>query len=500
MPGARVPGVGYLSIIGLVAVASVFGAAATVISNVRTDLSAADRERVANVIKPTDNFAEPEKYERMQGGAATNRSAQGRDAFAAMAANIPFSEGEDFNLGEVLFEKLWVSAPSSTQSSDGLGPLFDARACSSCHVGNGRGLAPGGHADKGSLVFALLSTGEGAASYTDADPVYGRQLQTRAIQGHGAEGRVETAYEAFDVKLGDGSTVSMRRPVHTVSGLRYGPLGPQTSISPRIAPPMIGLGLIEQIADSDLFALADPHDEDGDGISGRVHLVPDPETGGTAVGRYGWKASHKSVRVQSASAFLTDIGLSTSLFPHPGGDCTHRQTVCTQAPHGAPRDSGGVEVSDQLLDLVSHFSSHIAVPARRHVSEPEVLRGKALFYAAGCTSCHQPKFVTLKDPDAGRNAFQLIWPYSDFLLHDMGDGLADQGDSPLAREWRTPPLWGIGLTRAVLGEENYLHDGRARTLEEAILWHGGEADAARDAYASMDLADRYALIRFLESL
>ncbi|WP_276562490.1 di-heme oxidoredictase family protein [Hoeflea prorocentri] len=459
----------------------------------RDDLSASDRQRVASVTRPAEDFSKPERFEAMAAGAATVRDFSIKAAFDAPSASLSFEQRGDFNLGEALFAKLWVSSPASTKASDGLGPLFNARACSSCHIGNGRGRAPDGTGDAGSLVLGLRS---GHGPYE----IYGAQLQTRAVQGHAAEAEVTVSYEDVPVRLDDGTLVMLRKPNYDVGGLAYGALGPDTSLLPRLAPPLLGLGLVEQIALSDLEALSDPDDRDGDGISGRLNRVRDPHDGSLVAGRFGWKASQPSVRVQSAAAFNVDIGLSTTLFPQHAGDCTPAQRACLAAPHGAQAQSDDVEVSDAALDLVAFYSAHITVPARRDVNDPQVLKGKELFYRAGCVSCHQPKFVTLRDPDGGPNSFQLIWPYSDFLLHDMGEGLADPGSDPLAREWRTPPLWGIGLTQAVLKHGAYLHDGRARSLTEAVLWHGGEAAAARDAFAAMHADERRALVRFLKSL
>ena len=481
----RMSKIGYPVIITGVAAMSVFGIAAAS-SGARDDLSTRDLKRVEAVTRPTDDFSKPEKFEAMQGGSGTRQDASGRSAFSYPAANMPESGRQDFSLGEALFSKLWVSAPASTKASDGLGPLFNARACSTCHVGNGRG-------NTDTLIYSLSGKG-------GMDPVYGRQLQPRAIQGHSAEGQVAIAYDQFEVRLNDGTMVSMRQPAYSVSDLAYGPLDEGTAISPRLAPPLHGLALIEQIAKGDLEAQADPDDRDEDGISGRLHLVADPASGKTVIGRYGWKAQQPSVRSQSAAAFAADLGLSTVLYPAHGGDCTAAQGHCSLAPHGAQPQSDGVEVPEAVLDLAAGFAGHIAVPARREVGDPEVLRGKELFYKSGCAACHRPKFVTRRNVDPGISDFQLIWPYSDFLLHDMGDGLADPGDGKLAREWRTPPLWGIGMTRSVLGSEYYLHDGRARTLEEAILWHGGEGATSRNVYTAMSVRDRDALIGFLKSL
>mgnify|MGYP001115312649 CR=1 FL=1 len=257
---------------------------------------------------------------------------------------------------------------------------------------------------------------------------------------------------------------------------------------------MIGLGLAEAIAEADILANADPEDADGNGISGRSHIT---ETG--QIGRFGWKTTAPTVLIQTANAFSNDMGLSTRIHPDPWGDCTEPQTDCRDAFHGnTPTEH---EVVDNLLDLTRFYSANLAVPARRDLNDPEVLAGKELFYQVGCISCHTPKFATSADADPEQRN-QLIWPYSDFLLHDLGEGLADQNPSGSigGAEWRTQPLWGIGMTEIVNGHTYFLHDGRARSLEEAILWHGGEAEAAKDNFASLLAAERKLIIRFLESL
>jgi CxxC motif-containing protein (DUF1111 family) len=304
------------------------------------------------------------------------------------------------------------------------------------------------------------------------------------------------------VTLGDGTVVSLRHPTYSIDGLKYGPLHPGTMLSPRIAPPMIGVGLLEAIPEEHIRAHADPDDKDKDGISGRAAEVWSVEGNKVALGRFGWKAGKASVREQAASAFAGDMGLSSPLAPTPSGDCTQAQPVCLNAPNGNTERDGGFEVSPKLFDHVVFYSQNLAVPPRRNFNDPEVNRGKALFYALGCQSCHTPSFTTGAVKDQPHLSNQKIWPYADLLLHDMGEGLADNRPEGGAdgREWRTPPLWGIGLTKLVSGHTLFLHDGRARNLEEAILWHGGEAQAARDGYAALPKADREALIKFVESL
>lgn len=499
-----------LWIAGLLLVAQAISLAA---EPLRDDLGAADRQRVVAVTAPTDDFSRPEAFEAMSGGAGTLTRAAAERAFSHASSQMAFARREDFHLGEALFSKLWVSAPASTQASDGLGPLFNARACASCHLRNGRGLPPDGYGDEATLILKLYGrydfsdagTGEMAVQVATPDPVYGQQLQTRAVQGQQAEAVIETTYQETAFAFADGTMAWLRRPSVHVRSLGFGPLAADTIVSPRIGPPLHGLGLVERIAAGDLQALADPDDRNGDGISGRLARVIDPQSGEPAPGRFGLKAAQATIRAQAAAAFSSDIGLSTSLFPAHGGDCTGTQTACMKAPHGAQARLDPHEVPDNVLDLVTFFSGNIAVPARRDVSDPDVLRGKELFYRSGCIACHTPKFVTRRSTQSDLNAFQLIWPYSDFLLHDMGPGLADGaggagGASELAREWRTAPLWGIGLTKDVSPQAGYLHDGRARDLVEAILWHGGEALRARDAFAAMKKTDRDALLRFVRSL
>jgi len=295
--------------------------------------------------------------------------------------------------------------------------------------------------------------------------------------------------------------VTLRKPAYSVANLNYGPMHPQAMLSPRIASPMIGLGLLEAIPEEDILAWADPEDKDGDGISGRPNLVWDSVKGGLSLGRFGWKAGQPTVRQQSANAFAGDIGLSTPMVAASSGDCTPAQKTCRDAPTGDDADEG-TEVTQQMMDLVTFYARNLGVPARRDVDAPKVLRGKQMFYESGCTSCHRPKFVTARDFDGEEQAFQLIWPYSDLLLHDMGEELADNRPEAKAdgQEWRTAPLWGIGLTETVSGHTYFLHDGRARNLLEAILWHGGEAEAAKQKVVEMDKADREALLAFLNSL
>lgn len=477
----------------------------------RGDLTETDRARVAAVIAPATDFTAAEKFEAMSAGAATAKSRPNNDAFSSPAGNLGFEGERDFKLGDGIFKKEWVSAPSSTQASDGLGPLFNARACQRCHLKDGRGHPPE-PGEKAVSMFLRLSVpprtdAERVALASKAllrmpEPTYGGQLQNFAIQGMPAEGEMHVTYSEIPVALNGGEMASLRKPHYEIDDLGYGPMAPDVMISPRVAPPMIGVGLLEDIHPGDILARADPDDADGDGISGRPSMVRDTASGDLTLGRFGWKASVPTVRQQAAEAFSGDIGISTMPVPAGYGECTAKEALCREAPNGVQERLGPVEAPDPVLDLVTFYSRNVGVPPRRAVNDPQVLRGKALFYDFGCASCHTPKYVTRRDAAEPEHRFQLIWPYTDLLLHDMGEGLADGrpvGDAS-GSEWRTAPLWGIGLTETVSGHTFFLHDGRARNLLEAILWHGGEAEAAKDKVVAATPDERKALIRFLESL
>jgi CxxC motif-containing protein (DUF1111 family) len=272
-------------------------------------------------------------------------------------------------------------------------------------------------------------------------------------------------------------------------------------LSPRLAPPMIGLGLLELVPEADILAAADPDDRDGDGISGRPNRVWSRALSRSTLGRFGWKAGEATIPDQTAGAFAADIGLSTPLIPEPWGDCSQAQEQCRRGPHGlSPGET--TEVSRTLFDLVVFYGRNLAVPPRRDVDAPAVRRGEQLFAAAGCASCHRPLLVTGRDPTRPEHSLITIRPYTDLLLHDMGEELADGRPEWQAsgREWRTAPLWGLGLTRTVSEQVALLHDGRARSPLEAILWHGGEAQAARDRVIALSRDERAALLAFLDSL
>ena len=450
-------------------------------------------------------FTKAEPGEARSGGAATVRKTD-QNAFSLPSANLPPSRRVDFSVGNSFFRSPWVIAPSTTTARDGLGPLFNTNACQGCHIKDGRGHPPPPDAPNAVSMLVRLSipdTPEFAKVIEQVgvvpEPVYGGQFQDMAVPGVAPEGKVRVTYTPVPVRFKDGTEVELRKPVLQITQLGYGPMHPDTRFSARVAPPMIGLGLLEAIPEDAILANAAAQAKDNNGISGRPNQVWDDALQKTVMGRFGWKAGQPNLNQQNVHAFSGDMGLTTSL--RPFDDCTDAQTACKQAPNGNGPD-GEPEVSGNILRLVLFYSRNLAVPARRGVNDAEVLAGKNLFFQAGCDSCHTPKYTTAANAAEPELANQVIRPYSDLLLHDMGDGLADNRTEFQAsgRDWRTPPLWGIGLTQAVSGHTQFLHDGRARNLLEAVLWHGGEAQAAQQQVLSFNAEQRAALLAFLNSL
>ena len=475
-----------------------------------TPRTAEEAARIAVVTAPPTDFSAPSQFEENTAGAATVRVRPNADAFSQPSGNIAFEDELTFKVGNGLFRKLWVSSPASTLASDGLGPLFNARSCQRCHLKDGRGHPPELGDDNVISMLMRVSIPGSYQEKTDEleaylatlpDPNYGNQIQDFSIQGHAAEAQIAITYKEEIITLSDDEVVSLRRPEYSLTDLNYGPLHPDIMLSPRIAPQMIGLGLLEAIPAADILANADPDDLDGDGISGRPNIVWSKEFDQYMLGRFGLKAGTPTIRQQTADAFAGDIGISSPINPGGAGACMPTQTACQNAIHG-DGDERVHEVDDEMLDLVTFYSRNLAVPARRDMDDPQVLRGKEVFHTTGCAACHTPSYVTHRLENQPEQSFQLIWPYTDMLLHDMGEGLADHRPEAMANgyEWRTPPLWGVGLTEQVNDHTYFLHDGRARSLLEAILWHGGEAQAQRDAVIQLSKEDRDALIRFLESL
>ncbi len=456
-----------------------------------------------------------EPGEELPGGTATTTNRVGtRDAFSQFSTGIGGDGELKFKIGNALFRKLWVAAPSTTDTSDGLGPLYNARGCQNCHFKDGRGRPPSANFPEDDAISLLLRLSippqtveqkrllaEGRLKSID-EPVYGGQLQNLAVQGLDSEGHIHTAFEDMPVTFGDGTSVTLRKPTYSVDNLSFGPLRPDTMMSARVAPPMIGLGLLEAVTEAEIRARADPDDLNKDGISGRINEVWSRAQDRLMLGRFGWKAGAPSIHEQAADAFANDIGISSPLVPKSAGDCTAAETACLKAPNGDSARQDGHEIGTELFELVGFYSQNLAVPVRRDPQSDEVLKGKGVFAASGCGGCHTPSHKTGTIPGQPHLSNQKIWPYTDMLLHDMGEGLADHRPEGRADglEWRTPPLWGLGLTDKVNEHTFFLHDGRARNAEEAIVWHGGEAKAAQEAYRSLTKADRDALLAFVNSL
>ena len=467
--------------------------------------------------------------ERYPGGRATVSISP----FASMekvVPNLPESEKPHFYSGRALARQPWVKAPTITDARDGLGPIYNARGCLACHIKGGKSLLPTrpdaplfGPLVRMSVVLDDASAMQTAAQSMDGvipDPVYGDQLQTQSIallhQLHKAtpleiaetgdvppEAYAYLDWETSSYTYPDGHVVELRKPLLNLKHAAYGDFDPNTRFSLRNAPAIHGMGLLERIPQQALAALADPDDLNGDGISGRQNQVWDSRTQSFQPGRFGHKANRPNLDMIVGSAFATDIGISNPMFPNQ--PCSPQQALCNAQRNGNNRQ--GFELPDNLLRLVTNFNRNLGVPIRRDMDNSDVKAGRSLFYQAGCHQCHQPSFVTedrvagIDEPQSHLGG-QTIWPYTDLLLHDMGPALADGRPDFAASgsEWRTPPLWGAGLLQQVNGAAAYLHDGRARTLEEAILWHGGEAAAAQGRFVNLPQQQRQQLLKFVGSL
>ena len=422
-------------------------------------------------------------------GGETTVFAEFSNAYQLPAVNLSAAETEEHRQGDVAFEAAFVTAPASVRG--GLGPLFNQNACASCHSKNGRAPAPVTGRDRGGFFLKLSHSGAGAHGEPLGVSGFGGQLQTKAVYGKQPEAQGTIRYELLQGAFADGETYTLRKPIYEITN-PYTPMPAHVLTSPRIAPPVFGLGLLESIPEADILQHADETDRDGDGISGRPNYVWDFKNGKRVLGRFGWKANNPNLLQQTAGAFLGDMGLTTSIF---------RQEEFA----GQPQDDGladDPEVDDRTLFLATYYTQSLGVPAARRQNDPAVRKGRELFRETGCQNCHTASFKTASSAAFGFLSNQTIAPYTDLLLHDMGVLLADQRPDYEAsgREWRTPPLWCIGLTQVVSGHTNFLHDGRARSLQEAILWHGGEAENSVVRYKKLSKQDRDRIIAFLNAL
>ncbi len=470
-------------------------------------------------------FSAPKiSVEENKPGGDTTVSIKPFASFQLPATNLNNDLRPKFHAGKALANQPWVKAPTITTARDGLGPIYNARTCLSCHVKGGKGFIPANNKTPLTSTLVRLSTlGTETEKLKQSGviphPVYGDQIQSQSISlahqlRHSQKPgtlKHNVAPEAYiyinwvekKFTYPDQHTVMLRSPQLDFQSLGYGPLGEDTLYSIRVAPTLHGMGLVSLIAEQDILALSDVDDTNQDGISGRANQVWDVEKQATAMGRFGLKSNKPTLNMIVAGAFTNDLGITNSLAPNQ--PCTDLQPTCLNIPNGNDKVDGhkvAVELPDPLLKLVVNFNRDLAPVERRNSKDKDVLAGRELFYQTGCNQCHNPRFVTQKSESAPHLSEQIIWPYSDFLLHDMGPDLADGRPDFLAtgNEWRTPPLWGVGLLSQVNGMATLLHDGRARTVEEAILWHGGEAESAKSRFVSLEKEDRARLIKFVNSL
>ncbi|MGP4863835.1 di-heme oxidoreductase family protein [Psychrobacter sp. T6-5] len=471
---------------------------------------------------PMQQLVSFDPQEIKQGG-NSGISITSAESYSKPSSNLTASRKGSFFIGNAFFKQPWVVAPASTDSRDGLGALFNVAACQSCHIKDGRGHAPMTADDDADSLLLRLSmpatTDEQRQQLQDSliekvvHPMYGGQLQDRGIQGVPAEARIAVQWTDKPVTFADGHVETLRAPTFNLTNPGYGAFDEAMMVSPRVALPMIGLGLLEQIPDDDIKKQA--NNKGNSDISGKFNWVMDPQTGKRALGRFGWKAGQTKLITQNQSAFNEDMGLTSNIRPHES--CMPTQTACLNATTGADEQGNGkppVEVNDDVAKFVEFYTRNLAVPHRRNADNELVLAGKKRFYDMGCQSCHTPRYQLPKtDDDHLEQHGQVIYPYTDLLLHDMGDALADRtiaGKLPpkdaqvefLANsyEWRTPALWGVGLAQTVDPQATFLHDGRARTLMEAVLWHGGEAEKQQQQVLKLDKQGRAELNAFLKSL
>lgn len=440
---------------------------------------------------PDDVILYEEGEEFLTGPLGVNSTSA--NAFGFEIPGLSISEQSRFSSGNSLFNQSWVPVAVSSDR-DGLGPTFNANACAGCHFKDGRGRPLVNGEDSRGFLMRVSLPGEDEFGGPLGVPGYNTQIQDQSNEGVPFEAKVIVDYETISGTYTDGTPYELRKPVYTLNQEQFGSLAGVQS-SPRVAQQTIGMGLISALPDSEILKYEDELDNNGDGISGRANFVWNPDLGQVDLGKYGWKANAPSLKMQIVGAFHGDMGLTTSIFGE--NDCPSPQLDCQNAPNG-----GEPEVTDEQLDLVLFYQQGLAVPNRRNFREESVLKGKVLFNDLNCIGCHAIDQVTGSFPSNPLLENVTIRPYSDFLLHDMGEELADNRPDFLANgsEWRTQPLWGIGLIATVNDHTFFLHDGRARNIEEAILWHGGEAEQIKQEFIDLTAEEREQLIDFINSL
>lgn len=412
--------------------------------------------------------------------------------------NLSLKQQQKRRRGHAFFNTLFISDASEVPKRSGLGPLFIGASCEVCHNRLGRGRMPDLSDTRPLALVFQLSTLQNNNQWQALHPVYGENFNPFSIANVPDEGRISIKYKSIKGYYNDGMSWELLAPEYEFSQLSYGPFENdsiiKTAYSPRIAQSLIGMGLLEAIPDEEILENADPDDLNNDGISGRAHRQKQGQN--YVLGRFGWKAEQKSLRSQITAALQNEQGIKTT--DRPESTCTASQVACLRADLQGKE----IELIDEDLEAIVFFTQTIPVPKRRNSGADDVKKGEDLFNSLSCQKCHIASFTTKKQSDFPLLSKQRIHPYTDLLLHDMGEQLADNRPiiNATGREWRTAPLWGIGLNKIISGSESYLHDGRATTLEQAILWHGGEAEASKESFIQLDKVSRDSLIAFLESL
>jgi CxxC motif-containing protein (DUF1111 family) len=435
-----------------------------------------------SAVFPADQYDD-----RLSGGDATVFDATSH-AFSSMFPSLTGFDIHTHELGDLVFNRSFVTAPAPINS--GLGPIFNNIACINCHHNDGIGLPTAGDLQS-SLLVRISLPGTDANGGPVPVPGYGLQLQDKAVFGKTPECKVNINYSYQTYSFADGETYELRTPTYTLSNL-YTPIAGSYLLSPRLAPPMFGLGLLETVPESEILGFIDANDSNGDGITGKANYVWDAVTNSKMLGRFGWKANTATIQTQVVSAFNQDMGITSTLMPV--------ESSFGQSQYDGLKDDP--EIADSLVNAVKFYAQTLAVPARRNVADATNKRGEELFIQAKCVNCHRQTLTTAVNVTHPYLSNQVIHPYTDMLVHNMGAGLADNRPDFLAngQEWRTSALWGVGLFETVNNPGYYLHDGRARTLTEAIMWHGGEASNAKAYFTNLSRADRDAVLQFLKSL
>ncbi|WP_445363996.1 di-heme oxidoredictase family protein [Microbulbifer sp. ANSA003] len=424
-------------------------------------------------------------------------------AYFREALNIQWETHNEFLDGRRIFHTRFntgeheeLGNPDFNQMANLSAGLTIEQSCLACHINNGRGPAPSEASVPNSMVFKLSSGAITQAGQPLPNHYFGPVLQTHSLNSDIApEGSIQVTYSPIQGSYANGDSYTLQSPTYVVTTNE----GENTSadyFSPRMPQNITGLGLLEAVDETEILEWHDPNDSNSDGISGRVSLVDTGSTPLPQVGRFGWKATQPSLRSFSADALNNDIGVNTAL--EPNANCGIEQLECKK------HSNHNEELTDSHLDDLTTYLQALGAPPRNPdlINESIVAQGEALFESINCSSCHRPEMNTNHAHPLEELRGKVIRPYTDLLLHDMGEGLADNLtiSAEYNREWRTPPLWGLGVNSAVNGHSNLLHDGRARSIEEAILWHGGEAAESQQNYIDLSASERNSLLKFLQSL